>query len=284
MFCRVLIPLLVCGLLVLACGSSPMHKSLDEPNQVSIDTADAVDGCDEAEQIAAVISGGLTAPWQLRERVRADLHKIRSEWLDSVPQVAFEFKQGMSLIWVEVDSATLSAIQDGNYTAWDSLNELYEFDSIQTHDYLPPEHFTMHFINCQNPVPLALAYRELDGFVYVSTLMFWWRGRDLLFVTGAADTLFYIFCEDFADSLFECHVVGGCGGYAYDIFSTIGGDIEYHGHLGSYGASNFPESPPEPWRSLIGDAWDLWAGRDGWPPPPDGSADSDGIYRTLIAP
>jgi hypothetical protein len=261
-----------------------MHESLDQPDSAPIDTMDPVDGCDEVEQIAMTLSRELHAPWQLRERVRADLHAIRTSWIDSVPQVAFEFSRLVSLISVEVDSTIASAIQDGSYTAWDSLNELYSFDSIQTCDYLPPGHFAMHFTDCQNPVPMALAYRELDGFAYVSTVFSWYRGMDQLFVTEVADTLFYIFSEDFADSVFECHVVGGCGGYAYDLFSTIGADIEYHGHLGSYGAAGLPESPPEPWHSRIRDAWDLWAGSDAWPPPPNGSADSDGLRQEAIAP
>jgi hypothetical protein len=54
--------------------------------------------------------------------------------------------------------------------------------------------------------------------------------------------------------------------------------------LGSYGAAGLPESPPEPWHSRIRDAWDLWAGSDAWPPPPNGSADPDGLRQEVITP
>jgi hypothetical protein len=244
-----------------------MYESENDLDQTPIDTMDPVartpvDCCGEAELIATTLSGGLTGPISLAERVQEDLYRIRTDWADAIPQVAFEFDRLMGEISVEVDSTTASAIQGGSYTAWDSLNELYGFDSRHTYEYHPSEHFRMYFTGCQNPARLALAYRELDGFIRASTPMRWYRGMDQLFVTEVADTLFYIFSEDFADSVYECDVVGGCGGYAYDVFSTIGADIEYHGHLGRYGAAGFPESLPEPWRSRIRDAWDLWAGRD----------------------
>jgi len=228
-----------------------MHGVSNEPLPSAEDTLDAVAGCDEAEQIAAVISGELNAPWELRERVRADLRAIRSGWIDSVPQVAIEFNRAMSLMGVEVDSATLSAIKDGSYTAWDSLNELYMLDSIFTYHDTHPESFGMYFAGCQNPVPLALAYRDLNGFVDAQPLMFWAMGMDLLFVNEVADTLVYFFCNDGG------HPEYGGESLSFDIFSTIDENIEYHGHFGG--------DLPEPWYSLMRDAWELWAGRDAWP-------------------
>ncbi|MFH1687980.1 MAG: hypothetical protein ABIE70_10745 [bacterium] len=254
MLFRILIPLLICGVLALACGSSPMHEPSDNSNLTAFDTADAVPGCDEAEQIAIVVSGELTAPWELRERVRADLQVIRSGWIDSVPQVAFEFSRAMSIISVAVDSTTLSAIQDGSYAAWDSLNELYMLDSIHTHHPTHPKQFTMHFADCQNPVQLALAYRALAGFVDAQSIMFWAGGMDLLFVNEVADTLFFFFRNDGGDPVHDVD-----GGMTYDIFSTFGGDIQYHGHFVGW------DHLPEPWDSLMEDAWDLWTGQDAWP-------------------
>ena len=88
---------------------------------------------EEAELLALLMSGELCAPRDLYERVHQDLALIRSEWGDSIPDLR---KVTYTPMWytmgliLGVDEPTYQAIEKGQYTAWDSLNALFEVDSI----------------------------------------------------------------------------------------------------------------------------------------------------------
>lgn len=88
---------------------------------------------EEAELLALVMSGELCAPRDMYEHVHQDLAQIRSEWGETIPQlqtVVHSPQWDPTGILLDVNEATYREIENGQYTAWDSVNALFEVDTI----------------------------------------------------------------------------------------------------------------------------------------------------------
>jgi hypothetical protein len=262
---RIVLPLLITGLLVLACGSSPTYDSDVVPvpidsNPAPIDSLDTLDGCDEAEQIAMTLSRELHAPWQLRERIRADLHRIRADWIDSVPQVAIEFWPSWppSRLLVGVSADVYAEILNDDYRDWDSLNEIYGLDSIEFRSIHRFHWLRLQFDGCQNSERLAEAYDSLRGFAYAEP-NFWVGDGPRLLALPVGNQMIYFFRNAWGDC------PAGCTNSTHDVFSSTADTIVYHGH--------FSDIPLEdPWQSLLDEAWNRYYSGEMWCPidrPPD---------------
>jgi len=254
MVCRVLIPLVLTGLLALACdmySANPLPITSD-PNLLPADAADTVEGCDEAEQMAVVISGELSAPWTLRERIREDLAEIRYVWKDTVPRVAIEFLQpwAFSAVEVEVTPATAVAIDSGTYDCWDSLCEANALDSVVPRPCgVSRCTMTLFFEECQNSTRLAESYADLPGFLY-SEPTDWWEDGPGLFAHQIGDTMVYFF----KDGSFEM-----APPETFDIFMSCDAAITYRGFYDDY------LTIPEPWKTWADSAAAPYREKPYWP-------------------
>jgi len=246
---KVLPPLAIAGLLALACdfwsaNPLPVGSPIDTPVDTLVD-------CDEAEQIAVWFSGELTAPWRLRERVRDNLHAIRTGWQDSVLAVAIQFVPPwrISRVSAGVTGQTWAAIRDDLYDAWDSLNENYGFDSVRYHFCYSVCWLALYFEGCQNPVLLAEAYDTLPGFEY-SYASTWFGDRPLLLLHETGSQMTYFFRDAWGDC------PAGCIHSTFDIFTTIDNNIVYVGHFGD------GQRLPEPWADWLAEAFDRYWSQD----------------------
>ncbi|TFH64250.1 MAG: hypothetical protein E4G91_06410 [Candidatus Zixiibacteriota bacterium] len=89
----------------------------------------------EAEWAALWLSDALVAPESLYVQIRDDLALLRQTYGDSIRELReIEFVPHIypTIIGLSVTDSAFSAIRAGLYHEWDSLNQLYGVDSIET--------------------------------------------------------------------------------------------------------------------------------------------------------
>jgi hypothetical protein len=126
---------------------------------------------EEAELIALCLSGELVAPAYLYQRVLDDLKAIRTEFDDAFEAV---HEIGFSPPWVPgnlmlgFDEAAFELFRDGQYHAWDDLNQPYQVTDMDTVPLTSGGVVLLVFRGRLHPCRLAELYENLPGVWAVS--------------------------------------------------------------------------------------------------------------------
>jgi hypothetical protein len=161
--------------------------------------------------IAIWMSRELTAPPTLMSRIQGDLESLRA--LPEAEQTAlssahFSTRWVFSSVELETDSATYYAIERGEYHAWDSLNEVFQFSyyDSQSYDFGDAVLYfvTVRFTRLLHSARLADIYRTLPG-VLGAWHQYWYstgeHSLNDLYPRQRGDTVTYLF-----------HMEWNCGG------------------------------------------------------------------------
>jgi hypothetical protein len=151
-----------------------------------------------------------------------------------VESIGFVAPWNPSQVILGVDSATAEAIRAGTYTAWDSLNVLYQLQSYSLYGAADFAWVLMTFAGLKNPTMLAVAYRTLPGSRYAQPnhLVGDWPNVYPL-VEGTVVT--YLVRNAWGDCL------AGCIYSEYWYFVSDGDEVSYIGYWDT------EETPPIWW-------------------------------------
>jgi ligand-binding sensor domain-containing protein len=176
--------------------------------------------------MALLISGKASAPRELYDRVHTDLAFIRQRWGDSLPIVrnlvfSPPFRAGR--IEMSADDDVYIAMQQGRYTAWDSLNELYGLTGLSFGEWL--NMVFLHFGTRVNPRVLTSAYQGLPGIRWVYPG--WGEVGDRPRLYGYLQTSgpSYLFRDGWGDC------PAGCIYSHYWYFQSVGDTVAYLGEF-----------------------------------------------------
>lgn len=198
----------------------------------------------EAEEAAVWLSGEVTAPTDLKERMQLDLWLIRHQFGDSISatQVKFVTPWHASVVYCTVTDGVYLRIMSGVYHGWDSLNAIYHLDTVTGgYHWSGGVEIALRFEGVQHSVRLAEIYRTLPDFqrAYAYTgpgdrasLIPWW-------VNG---TLTYIFREAWGD----CEA--GCISANLEVFS-----VRDYVPVRELSVPHGTEIPPE-WEAVLREA------------------------------
>ncbi|MDH3891344.1 MAG: hypothetical protein OEV49_09700 [candidate division Zixibacteria bacterium] len=206
----------------------------------------------EALAMALWLSHDLRAPTELYQRVRSDLILIRTGFRDSLPAVDLRFlkpwEPGRLILGFDPDS--YQAVSDGKYTAWDSLNSLYNMVRVD----LSMPAFNMlklKFDDWLNSEVLADIYRQLPGVRFAVPNRY--MGESPMLLPSATDDgrILYFFRNAWGDC------PSGCLYSEYWVFTVLSGRVVYDGY--------FTEQTlmPDDLKDAFTTAWDhYWQGRE----------------------
>ncbi|MEW5874264.1 MAG: hypothetical protein AB1752_03675 [Candidatus Zixiibacteriota bacterium] len=194
---------------------------------------------EEAENIALLLSGHLCAPRDLYEQVRSDLAAIRESWGDTMPRVSTIRHHGFFIpgtLSLGVTPETLNQIQNGVYTAWDSLNQRFRLRETDISGYALVVHLT--FEARVHWDTLSVAYADLPGLRWVEPQSY---GGDWpeLYVRRVDRGIGYLFSDAWGD----CYA--GCAYSHYWYYRVQGRCIEYVGNW--FPQAEMPEPEPTWW-------------------------------------
>jgi len=129
----------------------------------------------EADAIAVCLSGAITAPGSLTDRVLADLAEIRSSYRADLEQITLgdergSFYQGIRFappwlpgcVLVKLDPGTSQLVVNGQYHAWDELNRQCRLSEISL-KLINMNWLVLNFKGQLHPRRLAELYKTLPG-------------------------------------------------------------------------------------------------------------------------
>jgi hypothetical protein len=122
----------------------------------------------EAELIALCLSGELVAPDDIWDQVLRDLADIRSTHGDtfgSILSIRFSPPWIVGNLIIGFDSSTAQMVANGDYNAWNQLNESYQVTEIDTRS-IRYDWVLVHFKDRLHPRRLAEMYEVLPGVAY----------------------------------------------------------------------------------------------------------------------
>lgn len=220
--------------LVMACGKPTRHT--EPPHYVATPMPD-----EAAELVALYLSGEVLAPLQLYERVHKELEQLRDEYPqeEAAKQISyFDEAIGASVIDCQVDSQTFTAITQGEFTAWDSLNALYHLQSFTPYHHPGMSYYLfLQFEGRRHPKRLAEAYRLLPGFLGT-----WMAGGAIGF--GCIPSFFPRMSGNTITYLATNYPWGGdCGYYQFWYYASSGGGVGFFG----FWERNDHGEPPHWW-------------------------------------
>ncbi len=198
----------------------------------------------EALAIALWLSGELTAPPELYERIRSDLRIVRKNQRETVPAVDLKFfepwEPGRLVIGFDAWSYQLAS--EGLYQEWDSLNRHYSVDRVD----LSMPSFNMlklQFADPLNPEVLAEAYAKLPGVRFA--VPNWYMGDQSMLLPSNPDRRILYF---FRNAWGDCP--SGCINSEYWVYAVFSGNVVYDGF--------FPDksSMPNDLQVALAAAWD----------------------------
>jgi hypothetical protein len=244
-----LIAALTIALSITGCSHDKLFGPSSPPTLPGIQPIPARENPGEEARLAALwVSGELTPPLDLAQRIESDLDLIRERWSDSLALVTLEFKPPWqpACIIVGFEETTFDSILAGEYHAWDSLNTQYGLDSVEIGSYHPSLAWVLlRFDESANASVLCDAYRSLPGVRFASPNRFVGDGPGL-FLWRDSESLVYFFREAWGDCL------AGCIYAEFDIFCADGSEIAYLGHFSEIAHI------PLYYRALWGTAWDSY--------------------------
>ncbi len=197
---------------------------------------------EEAENLAWLISGYTWAPRDLYERISADLDTIRERWGDSV---VFTYPGGYTVnilmrcrhhsnwdpgdVWFEVEESTFDKIKNGEYDAWDSLNQIFGATGAISYLYAH-----VHSDDRVNPLRMIEAYERLPGIRHGWSPGGWAGDPPKVHAMQFNWGIGYLFEYGFGDC------PAGCLSHAYYFFRSYENRIDYAGWYGEYSDSLEP--------------------------------------------
>ena len=149
----------------LSFSSAGCFNSVGSLPEFKYTTADV----NEAKVIALCLSGALTPPDGLANQVLENLAEIRSHWggiFPSLLTIRFRDRWRPSCTIVGFDEATAQLVANGQYTAWDALNEQFQVEKIDMRLLKNLESVVLTFKEWSHPYRLSESYRELPGVRY----------------------------------------------------------------------------------------------------------------------
>lgn len=186
----------------------------------------------EAEDIACMISGELTAPRALYERVQSDLVLIRERWGDSIPRlrttkaIAPYIKPEFGL---DFQPQALDDIKAGRHAAWDSLLQLFRM-SMTISSYGYPYVSTEVRLNTWRAYQ---SFEQLEGFKQIWPSYFRLDGPRL-YAHLVGEEVRYLLRDAWGDC------PAGCIASQYYYFKVEGDSVHYFGSRRSYPPGDAP--------------------------------------------
>ena len=122
----------------------------------------------EAELIALCLSGELVAPNNLYNQVLEDLADIRSTYGDSfgsIQRIRFRSPWVAGNLIISFDSSAAQMVADGEYHAWNQLNEQFQVTDIDTSS-IKYQWVLLTFNDRYHPRRVAEEYKDLPGVRY----------------------------------------------------------------------------------------------------------------------
>jgi len=164
-YCRVALVAILVFHLIVSCSKSTKNPSRTDDTETPVDFSPKEN--EEAELVALCLSGELIAPDTLYDDVLHDLTAIRAEFGDTLQAVnAIEFRPPwwrVSYLLMAFDESAAQLIADGQYHAWDQLNEYYHVTEIKIGGH---GCVWLVFDGRLNPYRLAEQYEVLPGVLY----------------------------------------------------------------------------------------------------------------------
>ncbi len=199
-----------------------------------------------AEIMAMVLSGELTAPDPMYERIHADLEGVRA--LYSPWELPFSPPKEFGLVVLIFPEAVLEQAMRGEYRGWDSLNGILGLKEIRFSEYVPHVHLSFH--RPWNPDVLVSLYSGLPG---VEVSWAFRRGRgwsNALVHDPEPGVLTYLVFRGWGDC------PAGCRFREYAYFESTGGEVRL---VGIWNTEDETEQPD--WWEEARANWDRWGGR-----------------------
>jgi hypothetical protein len=165
-----------------------------------------VESSEEAQLVALCLSNSLRPPDTLSSRVQTELDSIRALFGSVhvvVDSVRFTPPWEPSCILVEFDEETAELVLQGDYHAWDDLNEEYGITEINERLLDSMELATLHFEGVLHPRHLAALYDSLPGvrYVHMNHRIGDWS---CIYPRFAEDKITYLFREGWGDCPSGC--------------------------------------------------------------------------------
>lgn len=234
----ILVSCLFAILLLCGCADDPVSSSADEPEDISATPrADS-----EAEEMALYISRQLVAPEALYQRVKTDLHEIRTLFADSgsLADIRFFMYTFPSRVTLTFRPSFLSDSTTAGFRQFDSLNTFLRLQSVSRYRGW----HSLSFDGLLHPFRLVDAYLTIDGIesAHVDVPV---GGRSSIYPVQYGRTIRYFISAEGGDC------PAGCG-YAFVHCVDARGD--QYTYVGNYNTWSEDE-PPEWWSGYI-NAWE----------------------------
>ena len=193
----------------------------------------------EAELIALCLSGDLIAPESLYEKVKCELLAIRSIFGDDfevLNRIEFRPPWVAGCLIVGFNDTTAEMVLEGEYHAWDELNEKYRLTEIDTDliDWLNVA--VLYFQGRLHPCRLAELYDTLPGVVGAGANA-WGGDCPNIYARQTEDCITYLFRDAWEDC--PC----GC---IYNEFWYFAFENDQPVLIGHWASNDDPE-PPDWW-------------------------------------
>jgi len=224
--------------LILSCSKSTRNEA-DKQDVTSSPVEVTPRENEEAELIALCLSGQLVAPDDLYERVLADLTSIRGIFGDSLPsitQITFWPHWVPGCLLMGFDDSIVVKIRQGEYHAWDELNEQYGIESIDTSMIFVMGFVRLNFTGRLHPRRLQELYAVLPGIWSVSPNGIIGDGSNV-YARETTSGMTYLFRNGWGDC------PSGCIENEFWYFSCEGPQSEFVGYWPAY--EGVP--PPDWW-------------------------------------
>ncbi len=235
--------LLMIALLAVACErrnpttNDPGHSPpIDEINPIDLTPRENA----EAEESALFISGEIVAPQDLYEQVLDGFIRLREKFADSISYVNIPFFMPFNSngFTMSMSDFAVMAIRAGDYVAWDSLNNYYNYSNIDT--VADPWGYFYVYIKYEgrlNTSKIANMYEKFPGVLWASAGGYIGdRPHSYPWVDSAGNLSFLI-----RNAWGDCPA--GCIMSHYYYFKMQEGEIEY---IGNWEAT-YPFTPPGWW-------------------------------------
>lgn len=158
---------------------------------------------EEAELLAAYLSGEIVAPISLYHQLNREIALIRDTWEDSVPYVKIKYFPPFepSVITLGFTTDYYDSIVAGQYHYWDSLNSYYRLKKQGFHSF--GNSLELFFGGRLNSLLLVDAYAGLPGMRYVN-LNSWAGDWPVLLAIKDETTIKYFFRDAGGDCPSGC--------------------------------------------------------------------------------
>jgi hypothetical protein len=209
-----------------SCSKSTKNETKD-PDPISSLIEGTPKENEEAELIALCLSGELVAPDDLYEQVLTDLATIRTKFSDSleaIGQIQFRTPWAAGHLMIGFKDTTVVSIRNGEYHAWDQLNELYGVETIDTSIIYIMGIVTLHFKGRLHPYRLQEAYAGLAGAWAISVSGTIGDGANV-YARQGEHGMTYLFRNGWGDC------PAGCINNEYWYFVFSESNLYYHGHF-----------------------------------------------------